>query len=180
MRHRVCGLLSVMCAVVSLARGQATQPLTVEWIYGPEAARLTALPSFLWTGDDRLVLGTGRGPSGRIEILDPSTGARSPLVDTEKARKGLAALLGDAAPATVPFPSEIDPAGRTGLYVLGGDIFLLDLSSASWTRVTSTAEKEINVRFSPDGRKIAFVRARDLYLYDTERKAETRWSDPLR
>jgi dipeptidyl-peptidase 4 len=174
MRHRASGLLIVMCAAASLAGGQGMQPLTVEWIYGSEASRMTALPSFLWTGDDRLVLGTGRGSSSRLEVLDPSTGARAPLVDAERARKGLATMLGDAAPATLPFPSEIDPAGRTGLYILGGDVFLLDMSTASWTRVTSTAEKEINVHFSPDGRRVAFVRAHDLFLYDTDRKAETR------
>jgi len=148
--------------------------LTVEWIYGPEATRMTAVPSFLWLAGDRLVVGGGRGSGERLEVLDPSNGARTPLVDVGQALQGLKALLADAAPARLPFPQEIDADGKTALFVLHGDVLLLDLPSAHWTRVTSGGPPVVNAHFSPDGSRIAYVRAHDLYVYDRKHGSETR------
>ncbi|HEY9284838.1 MAG TPA: S9 family peptidase, partial [Pyrinomonadaceae bacterium] len=65
-------------------------------------------------------------------------------------------------------------AGRRALYVFRGDLFLLDLAAARFTRLTKTDAEEQSPGFSPDGRRLAFVRAHDLYVVDLDTLAETR------
>ncbi|MGC2403739.1 MAG: S9 family peptidase, partial [Acidobacteriaceae bacterium] len=59
------------------------------------------------------------------------------------------------------------------LYLFHGDIFLLDLDSSSFSRVTQTPEEEKNPEFSPDGRFVSFVRGNNLFLWDLSAKKET-------
>ncbi len=54
------------------------------------------------------------------------------------------------------FPSRFSP--------LHGDIFLLDLDSSAFSRVTQTAAEEKDAEFSPNGRFVAFVGANNLYV----------------
>ena len=99
-------------------------------------------------------------------LFDPSSGSRRAIVDSAKPLTALNAALpsGETLPK-LPWPA-LDDSGRRGLYVLHGDIFLLDLESGDLTRLTSTAAQEGSATFSPDGRKIAFVRDHDLYVVD--------------
>ncbi|MFM8361860.1 MAG: DPP IV N-terminal domain-containing protein, partial [Haliscomenobacter sp.] len=46
-----------------------------------------------------------------------------------------------------------------------GDLFLLD-TDKSWRQLTKSSEEEQNPVFSPDGQKIAYTRAGNLYVYD--------------
>ncbi len=52
--------------------------------------------------------------------------------------------------------------------------YLLETATAAFSRVAKTREEEKCVSFSPDGSKIAFVRANDLYVYDIRGQRETR------
>src|SRR5205085_3522927 len=70
--------------------------------------------------------------------------------------------------------ATFDPAGRRALYVFDGDLFLLDLASARFSRLTRTVAEERSPEFSPDGERLAFVRANDLYVVDLDTQAETR------
>ena len=107
-------------------------------------------------------------------MLDPSTGSRRAIVESAKPLTALNAALPSGVTLTkLPWPA-LDDSGRRGLYVLHGDIFLLDLENGDLTRLTSTAAQEGSATFSPDGRKIAFVRDHDLYVVDVASKAETR------
>jgi dipeptidyl-peptidase-4 len=75
---------------------------------------------------------------------------------------------------SLDWPEAFDPQGRRALYVLKGDLFVLDLAAARFARLTKTEAEEQSPGFSPDGRRVAFVRAHDLYVSDAETGAETR------
>jgi dipeptidyl-peptidase-4 len=64
--------------------------------------------------------------------------------------------------------------GRWGIYLFGGDLFALDLSTSVINRITRTAAREKSPRLSPDGTKLAFVREGDLYTWDLEKGVERR------
>jgi dipeptidyl-peptidase-4 len=51
---------------------------------------------------------------------------------------------------------------------------LLDLATARFSRLTRTEAEERSPEFSPNGQRLAFVRANDLYVVDLETRAETR------
>jgi dipeptidyl-peptidase-4 len=178
---RAFGLAAVLSASVSAppAAAQTTprQPPTFEWVFADETRRIASLPSNLWLTDGTLLLYDTRPPAARraFEVLDPATGARRPAVDMTAALASLNALLPkNEAQTALAWPQSFDAAGRHALYVFGGDLFVLDLASARFTRLTTTLTEEHSADFSPDGTRLAFVRENDLYVADLATRAETR------
>src|SRR5947207_13942413 len=97
--------------------------------------------------------------------MDPSTGARRPAVDMAAAIASLNVLLpASEARHTLEWPQAFDQSGHRALYIFSGDLFILDLGPARFSRLTRTAAEERSPGFSPDGKRIAFVRAIDVYV----------------
>ncbi len=134
----------------------------------------TATPSFKWLSNGKALLYDRRKPPAErtLELLDPATGQRTPLLDPTKTLSGMKAVLGEQGPRSFPFPQEIDGGGKRGLTVFGGDIFLLDIATGAFSRVTETPVEEKCAALSPDGEKISFVRGNNLFVYDIGKKAE--------
>lgn len=160
-------------------QSQVPDSLTVEWLYSAAAGRLASTPQCQWLDDGRLVIyerGDGTSP-GALYAMTVATGERIRLIDPPAARASLQGLLGDATPGTLPFPEVLEGKGRSALYTFGGDIFVLDIAKAAFTRVTQTPAEEKCVTLSPDGTTIAFVRDNDLYVHTigtgTERRLTT-------
>ena len=167
----------VLCSLsIPRPAAQEKEKLSVEWINSPASSEVSATPTFQWLDDGRGVIYDRRKrPAERtLEILDPATDVRLPLVDAPKALASLRTFRGDENPRALPFPAEIDKSGRRGLYLFGGDVYLLDFAGASFQRITNTKEEEKCVLFSPDGGKISFVRSNDLYCYDIGKGTEVR------
>lgn len=185
-------LITVLCICVCIslqlpAAAQESLKPTIEWMFSPEPTASVVTPTTRWLSDNRLVLFDNRKPPAErvIELLDPESGKRSTMLDPVHAVEQLKTLVGeDAAPTVLPFPQEISADGKTSLYVLKGDVFLLDMPSVSFFRVTQTPGPESCARLSPDGVKVAYVRGNDLYVYDRNTSAERRLthdgSDSLR
>ena len=156
---------------------QEKEQLTVEWIYGKERREVTALPSFFWLKDGTLILFDYSRPDSErtFEKLNPNTGKRNTMLDREKALSNMKQLLGEQqAPSTLYFPDSFDGNSGTAVYILMGDIFLLNVSSAEFERITETEEEEQSVNFSPNGEMLAFIRENDLYVYNIKEKIEKR------
>lgn len=116
--------------------------------------------------------------------LDPDTGARTPAIDRDRALASLRSLReendeeGDAESIdSLLWPSSFDRFGRYGVFLLDGDLFLLELDSSGFHRLMTTAAVEKSARFSPDGNKLALVRDNDLYVYDIATKTEKRLTE---
>jgi dipeptidyl-peptidase-4 len=168
-------LLLLLAAAPLLA--QAPKDVTVAWAYSDEAEAATKMPSFVWTSSGDLLLLDETKPAATrtIERVKAGTGARVPAVDRAAALASLKGLVAAAdMPEALPWPEAFDTAGRVAVYAIGGDVFVLDLASSRFERLTQTAEAESIPRLSPDGRKVAFVRGNDLYVYDLAAKRETR------
>jgi len=132
-------------------------------------------PSTRWLDDGRLVLFDLDRPlkERRMEVIDPATLRRAPLLEDSSALASLRPLLGETrAPSSLGFPSELHPSGLSGLYEFSGDLYLLDIPRSSFRRITQTDEEEQSAHFSPDGRKVAYVRANNLYVFDLEANTE--------
>ena len=164
-------VLTVSLCGAAPARSQTTAAngLTLEWIYGEEGRGVARVPAHAWLSDGRLLLFDVRRPEAlrTFEVLDPSTGSRRPALDMSAAVAGLKALLPDSGVAqSLEWPEAFDAAGRRALYTFRGDLFVLDLAASRFTRLTKTEAEEQSPGFSPDGRRLAFVRAHDLYVID--------------
>ncbi len=157
------------------AGAQGPDQVTIDWMFDGGADRVAAVPRTLWISDGRLlVYDTLRNrPEGTFSILDPVTRRSSPALDMGRALASLRELAGaELTPSVLPWPDGIDASGRRGVYLFGGDVFLLDLSASHFERITKTDEEERSETISPDGRFLAYVRGNNLYAYDTEKKAE--------
>ncbi|HEX9185886.1 MAG TPA: DPP IV N-terminal domain-containing protein, partial [Vicinamibacteria bacterium] len=155
---------------------QERREITVEWIFSDAGEEPTLLPRFEWTTSGELLLLDARRPKEErtFERLGP-TGTRSRAVDARAALGGLKDLLGEPdAPDVLSWPPSLDRAGRRAVYVLAGDLFLLDLPASRFERLTRTPEAESVPRLSPDGRRLAFVRGNDLFVLDLLSRAESR------
>ncbi len=60
------------------------------------------------------------------------------------------------------------PDGKSILFPLRGDLYLLDVGSGGVRRLFRTEVSETDPAFSPDGGKIAFIRSNDLWMIDIE------------
>ncbi len=160
------------------ARAQVQRPpLTAEWIFGKEGSSVAEVPEFKWLADNSAIFYDSRRPEAQrtFERLDPITRERHPALDMLKAVASLTSLdPSSEIKQALPWPDLFDANGRQALYIFHGDIFLLDLSASSFTRVTNTPAEEKDAQFSPDGRLLSFVRSNDLYVYDIAAKKETR------
>jgi dipeptidyl-peptidase-4 len=66
------------------------------------------------------------------------------------------------------------PDSKSLLVLAAGDLFLVDAASAKWTQLTKTPVKEEDPKVSPDGARVAFRRAHDLYTIATGGGRENR------
>ncbi|HKS30554.1 MAG TPA: S9 family peptidase [Pyrinomonadaceae bacterium] len=169
--------ISLLGAATARSQTQAANKLTLEWIFGDEGRSVASLPAHTWLSDGKLLmLDVRRPPAERtFEVVNPVTGARQPALDMAAAVASLKALLPDSGvTASLDWPEALDPAGRRALYVFKGDLFLLDMGTARFTRLTKTEAEEQSPGFSPDGRRLAFVRSNDIYVAELDTMAETR------
>ncbi|MEA2601901.1 MAG: dipeptidyl-peptidase 4 [Acidobacteriota bacterium] len=110
----------------------------------------------------------GDGSKKSLWVLDPATGKSEILVRPA-----------DLGGADKDKKTELDaytwsPKGDALLLVTGGDLYLESLAGHEIRRLTRTEAEEEDPRFSPDGRRIAFMRGFDLYAMDTATGDETR------
>ena len=152
------------------------RPLTLEWIFGPEGRSVASLPSTAWLDDGTLVILDNRKPANErtFEKIDPATGARQAIVDRSKALASLNSAVAEMKAESVSWPIAFDGAGRQALYIFKGDVFVLEFSNSTFRRLTSTPAEETSAGFSPNGRRVAYVRGNDLYYYDLDANREVR------
>jgi dipeptidyl-peptidase-4 len=159
----------------SFSFAQEKPKLTVEWLYSEEGRSVGRLPSFVWLNDGTALIYDPLEPIEKrtIEKFDPKTGMKSPAVDAKKALASLKSLLGkEEGPKSLPWPLAFSVSGKLAVYIFKDDIYLLNLASSQFLRVTNTKAEEKCVNLSPDEKKLAFVRDNNLFVYDIEAGAE--------
>lgn len=167
-------LLLVAWAAVAPAQSEK-RPLTVEWIFGPEGRAVASVPPTAWLDDGSLVIFDNRRTARErtFEKLNPATGQRAAMLDAVRALADLKSVAAVDS-ETLPWPIAFDGAGRRALYLFKGDVFTLELAESHFRRLTSTAAEETSASFSPNGRRVAYVRDHDLYFFDLDTNRETR------
>ena len=142
--------------------------LSTEWIAGAGSSA-DQVPSFVWLENGTAILDDGQ----TFESLDPATGTRHPLLDMRHAVASLKSVEpGVDVHTALPWPIAFNRTGKQAVYIFDGDIFLLDLDSSSFFRLTQTPAEEKDPEFSPDGRFVSFVRDNNIYAWDRALRKE--------
>jgi dipeptidyl-peptidase-4 len=177
LRVSLHAVLFLSLATASSFPADPVPTLSPQWILGDDARRIAQVPLVRWLEDGTAILyDTSRPTAERtFERLDPVSGRRWILLDSKQALRSLHMVLKNAAEwSALPWPDDFNGSGTKGLYVIEGNLFVLDIRSATFSRLTSSAQEETCATFSPNGRLVAFVRHNDLYVYDLEQRTETR------
>ena len=174
-RIALISLLLLACCVVNTLAQTGKRALTLEWIFGPEGRAVAGVPPTAWLDDGTLVMLDNRRPSAvqTFEKLNPASGQKQSLVDPVRALADLRRADAGLNVAALSWPLAFDGLARQALYIFNGDVFVLELNSAHFRRLTSTPAEETSASFSPDGRRVAYVRANNLYFFDLNTNRET-------
>ncbi len=165
-------LLAVL--LVAAAASAQTEPLELRHIYGPDALEFSpALPSVEWLpGGTHYLTADGEGAERQWLVVEAATGDRRPLYDAEALAAAIAETLAipaeEAAREARPASLEMAPGGEWILLNLASDVFVWETGANELARLTRGPEAEELPRFSPDGKRIAFVRGNDLHVVDME------------
>ncbi len=178
MRYLILSLLTLLLFICACGDSADDNQITVEWIYSDTAKAIAAVHKYQWLEDNTAILFDTRLEKKERTFLklDPQTQYElGPAVDREKALASLQEYLGkEDSTEYLEWPLSFDPYGNYAVYLYKKDIFLLDLASSEFRRVTQTETAEKAPRFSPDGSRLAFVRENDLYIYDLAANREKR------
>lgn len=153
------------------------EKLTIEWIYSQERRQLEEVPNYFWMNDGQAIIydQSVTGKNHTFERFDPSTLQRIPVINMSVALKSLRDYLKDEEiPDILPWPVSFDPWGEKAVFTFQDDIFLLDLKTVQFTRVTQSIEIDTCIQFSPDGKKLGYVRHNDMFIYHIESGREDR------
>jgi dipeptidyl aminopeptidase/acylaminoacyl peptidase len=77
---------------------------------------------------------------------------------------GLRKLSDDEAKSAPPIFAETSKDKRLAVYSRDGDLFIYDNSTGKTQQITRTTDPELNPHFLPDGKRIYFTRANNLYV----------------
>lgn len=128
-----------------------------------------------WTDDTHYLIQTfdeKRNPV--IRSVDIRTG-RSVVVPAPKSPRD---LLTESLPAgvVIAYTDAVSNDMKSAVIFRDNDLFYFTAGSRELRRLTNDAAPEVNARFSPDGKKIAYTRNKDLYVYNLEGNREIRLS----
>jgi dipeptidyl-peptidase-4 len=154
------------------------QPLTLERAFGEPPLDGTLPRELRWLPSGAQFsfverIGVGKEAHTVLWVEDAATGKREQV-----ATDANLGVFGEGEDAVKPTLNgyQWSPAGDALLLQGGGELFLLERASKRVRRLTSTAAEEELATFSPDGRRIAFVRANDLFVLDLASGKETKIS----
>lgn len=182
--------IAALTATASAASAtESPQRLSIARLFdGPELAG-ASLRRVRFSPDGKLVTFLQGKPEAKDRLdlwaLDVASGERRRLVDSaalvadegrlspeEEARRERQRTSSLAGIVDYEFSAD----GNLLLLPLAGDLFLYDLRAPAGRspvrRLTTTDEAETDARFSPDGRRVSFVRNQNLYVIDLTTGAE--------
>jgi dipeptidyl-peptidase-4 len=166
----------LLYAAVSPARAQnaaAGKALTVERIYAQPSLSGRLERGLAWTPDSKQLSffetkGTGKDAKTELWVMDVATGERRVLIPTEKLAGILPAEQGRATQATglgrrPPAEYQWAGDGTAILFVGPKSLAWYELASQSPRPLISGNESLSDVKISPDGRYVSFVRGHNVW-----------------
>jgi dipeptidyl-peptidase-4 len=131
----------------AVMRPQGAEPSSVEW--SPDGQR------FAWVEKNTIRLrdlaGAEREVVSRLKLEESASSVAAARAFDWTNRR--------ARPKTLQWT----PDGKALLVLAGGDLFLVNVQSGKWNQLTKTPASEQDPKVSPDGSRVAFRRAHDLY-----------------
>jgi dipeptidyl-peptidase-4 len=171
---------AVICwTLAEPAAAQQGKQLTVERIWGQPSLSGSTTQGLQWSPDGKQLSfyqRTGQDREARTDIwvMNPATGEKKMLVETQKLQSLVQAATEQTGAATVatglgraaPARYQWAPQGDAMLLVVQGNLVWFDLKAQTGKRLTSSKEPVQDPKISPDAKWVSFVRQHNVWLVD--------------
>ena len=178
--RKVKAILVVMAVVLVLLTAHASIPpqriesgkkLTLDLIYDSPELSGNHLIGVQWTPNGEAFTYYQPSPQKAARYIwrhDLKTGAREILVDSN--RTPVLEEPQSVGPENRFFvPNYLwSPTGKEILLPSGNDLYLYDVASTTTRRLTNDQETKDDPHFSPDGKRIAFIKNHNIHVLDIE------------
>jgi dipeptidyl-peptidase-4 len=162
----------LLCAVAAPALGQR-RPLTLATIYDP-ASRINFSgpppPTIAWIDATHYAQAVEGKAGVEWKKIEAPTGAETSLFDAARMAAVLGELPGvtsaEAGRAALSRSLVFNSAYSAVLVRLSDNLYVYRFGDSRAIRLTTTAGSTEHASFSPDGTRVAFVRANNLYVAD--------------
>ena len=175
------GFIWIGVAMPASAQEQASaansQELTIDRIYGQPSLSGRLTRGVAWTPDGKKISffeAKGQGKEAKTELweMDAATGERTLLVNAEKLESILPAPAGNTSQATgagrhAPAQYQWAPGGDALLFEGANSLAWFDLINQSGRVLVSGKDDLTDVKVSPDGKYVSFVRGHNVWLVNT-------------
>ena len=176
--RRVALSTAGVVALTAALGGQATRSLSLESIYDP-ARRVdfngSPSPDITWLDAGTYLMERRAGRGSEWMKVDSSSGKASTFIDAGQLERAIASLPGVSREEARLLSSgelRLNPAKTGTLLTISDDLDFYDLATSRITRLTNTPGEEEEAQFSPDGRRVAFVRLYNLVVVDVPSQRE--------
>ncbi|MBK7643332.1 MAG: S9 family peptidase [Planctomycetes bacterium] len=188
-------LVLCLCACESLEKrpgGASPVPValgdrkrvTLDTLYDPQKpVDFSGHPQkgFVWTDDEHYLVSRNdaKGRHAEWKLVEAKTGKEETFGDPARAKAAIMSATG-VRERDANALAELDPARMTAsrdalLFTSRKDLYVWLAKSDKVVRLTNTPDAlEEEPSFSPDGKRVAFVRNNDLYVCDIDPPAERR------
>ena len=161
----------------------AQKKLTIDEIYDPANKNVFAAnpqKDFVWIDDDHFFW-PRRDAAGTVVadvLVDAKTGKEAAMFDNDDLQSQVRKIEGvsedDAKQLSRPASPTFNPKNNALLLTVGSDLYIYSIPDRKLNRLTSQAGEEEEASFSPDGKRVAFLRDNDLYVVDVNGQNERR------
>ncbi|MCZ2080324.1 MAG: S9 family peptidase [Bryobacterales bacterium] len=158
----------VLLLVVCFSAVFAKKPVSIEALSSDAASEQPIEP--VWAPNGGAFVYERRG---ELRLYDATSGRERQLTAVEPLERRATAV-----PKERPFAFQNRrvrerrlqwlPDGKQLLISAGGDLFLWNVAAGGYRQLTATPEREADPTVSPDGRRVSFRRANELYVMDIE------------
>jgi dipeptidyl-peptidase-4 len=126
-----------------------------------------------WTDDTHYLI---RAPDANktpvLQSVDIKTGKGVTVPAVKSGRE----MLVESLPAgiTISMGDVVSADMKSAVIIKDNDLFLFKMGDKELKRLTNDPATEVNARFSPDNRKVAYTKKMDLYVFDIDANKEIR------
>lgn len=167
-----CALAWTLVSTLSTIALAQRRPLTIDDLYDP-TRRVnfagTPMPAVTWMDARRYAIARQTPDGPEWQAIDAATGAATSLLATGRLERALTAVgaATDAARAAARARAlTFDGRFTSTLHTIGGDLYVYTLATDRAVRLTTTTRPEELASFSPDGKRVAYVRQGNLFVTD--------------
>ncbi len=159
------GILTILLLSLPFLNGQSWAQMPMR---GGNQIRITG-----WADDTHYLIQTFNSSKELvIQSVDIKTGKSIEVPTVKSARELLSESMPDGI--TIGTTDVISPDNNSVIIIKDDDLFYFTRGDKELRKLTNDEVPEVNARFSPDGKKIAYTKNKDLYVFDLLNNKEIR------